>query len=221
MVRVGEQMVSWVMRGFFAAILVGGTFPAMAALVSDASGGAAGDSGTTQVLSTSAAASDVVATPSDTTTPPGTVVLEVNTSTGDVRLIGNAQTLSAYQVDSATSAMHVAGWNSLAAQSASNPRFTGFQTFGPGTDSEILEGTTSQTQFITFGTNEAIDITKAGDFLFRTAGAHDLVFSYGDQTGNFLPGSVVYVGAVPEPAAISILGLGGALALLGRRKRAA
>jgi hypothetical protein len=145
------------------------------------------------------------------------LTLEVNTATGQIRLLNNSTSsfdLSYYEILSPSGALRPTQWNSLDDQNTSggawvenNPtpnqliesNFPGSTTFAPGAP--------------------PINLGAA----FTPGGAQDLVARWGTKQGNdglLNLANVTYVGAagaVPEPASLSLLALG--ILLVGRRAR--
>ena len=220
MVRASQ----WVLRGVASAMMAIAGIPVMAAVVSDVDSSAS--SSAVQALPPGASSAQT------TNVAPGTVILEVNRTTGEVSLVGNGVNVLGYEVDSGsgnpsfTHHLNPAGWRSLASQGI----------FAPGSDS--IAGTSDiVSEFsdaahlwtVASGTSSAVSITQPGQQLWKVGSSpEDLVFSWTDSNFGFHdsanpgsnPGAVVlFVSSVPEPTAITGLALGGALALLGGRKR--
>ena len=130
--------------------------------------------------------------------PAGTVELHVDVVSGEMWLVGNAATLSGYNITSAAGSLVPDG------DGAAAP----FQSYLSNLAGDITAAS--------LGAGVLIDGDLALDAAYDTAGPMDLAFSYGVYgQGGSLDGSVV---VVPEPAALSLLALG-ALAMLRRKRR--
>lgn len=136
------------------------------------------------------------------------VFLEVNISTGEVKIVGqngDPAELASYQIDSTSQSLNSANWNSLADQGQS-----GFVEFTQS-DASVIEGS--------FGASASVNATgRSLGLLFDTGGAQDLVFLYGEEDAGGVIGSFTgSVSYVPEPAAVGLLGAAGLL--FARRRR--
>ncbi len=144
------------------------------------------------------------------------LTLEVNTTTGQTRLINNTSTafdLAYYEILSTEGALNTTGWNSLDDQNTSGGAWA--------------ENSPSATQLIESNFSGSTTIAAGGGTLnlgaaFTPGGAQTLVARWGTNQGfdGFLNlANVTYVAAaaaIPEPAAWCLLALGATV--LRRRK---
>ena len=128
----------------------------------------------------------------------GTVELYVDVVTCEMWLVGNAATLSGYNITSAAGSLIPVG----DADSEATFQF-------------YLSNLTNEIAAVSLGQGVSIDGELPLDAEYDTAGTMDLEFSYGlDGQGGSVTGDVI---VVPEPTCVVLLTLGG-LAMLRRRR---
>ena len=128
----------------------------------------------------------------------GTVELHVDVTTGEMRLVGNAATLSGYSITSAAGSLVPDG----------DGNASPFQAY--------LANLAGDVSAASLGVGVLVDAELALDAGYDTAGAMDLAFSYGVfGQGGSVSGQVV---TVPEPTCVALLALG-ALAMLRHTRR--
>jgi hypothetical protein len=121
--------------------------------------------------------------------------LEVNTTTGQTRIINNrpnALQFDYYEISSAGSALNVGGWMSI---DGNTPAGQGWDKSG-GANSRLLTELYLPENGYTLPAGGSLPIGNA----FSVRGAQDLQFRFGLATGEFLPGQVNYVTTAPQPA---------------------
>jgi len=137
--------------------------------------------------------------------------LQVDVSTGAVRLIGNttdgAEFVS-YQINSASLSLNSAGFFGLADQGIG-----GFLELLVS-EASIAEGTFGFPLVAGGAGNVSFSLGNA----FDIGGTRDLVFTFGDELFATRSGEVVYIN-VPEPTFLGFAALGGLLALARDRSR--
>ena len=128
----------------------------------------------------------------------GAVELHVDVTTGEMRLVGNAATLSGYSITSAAGRLVPDG------DGDASP-FQGY-----------LANLAGDVSTASLGVGVLVDGELALDAAYDTAGLMDLSFSYGlDGQGGSVSGDVI---VVPEPTCLALLALGG-LAMIRRKHR--
>jgi hypothetical protein len=128
--------------------------------------------------------------------PGGSLALEVNTVTGNVRLKSNVTVplnVNYYEVTSAMGALSTTGWSSLDDQEGGDPPGQGWDESGGVTANQLIE------LFLA----EAGDVINAGEVLnlgsafnpsvFGSGVNGDLMFRFGTTNGALVSGGVAYV----------------------------
>ncbi len=122
----------------------------------------------------------------------------VNTLSGSVTVSNSTSVsfdLNAYTLESASSSLDAAGWNSLQDQDlagfgAGNGSGNGWEEGANSSDTGLVEA--SLTTSSTLGAGDSVSLGSA----FDTAGSQDLVFTYRDPSGLLTTGIVNYVSTV-------------------------
>jgi len=162
------------------------------------------------------------------------ITLHVNTVTGEMYFTGVAgSNMSFYQINSASSSLDDATWNSFQDQSILNPEGT-IQVSLPGqiidwmemgNDNSVLQDMACANMMPSMNGLPVVFDTSTRSYsigeAFRPAGQEDLSFSYNVDL-NYDPsydGVVVYESGVPEPASLAMMGASVLAILVCRRRR--
>ena len=122
------------------------------------------------------------------------VSLEVNRSTGDVKIKNNVSVdlpIEHYQVNSPAGALNLAGWTSI---DGNTPVGTGWDKAGGSTNKQISELYLPDDVIYNLPANGEVDLGAAYNPSIFGAGDGDLTFLLGHVQGAALTGQVVYVG---------------------------
>jgi hypothetical protein len=146
--------------------------------------------------------------------PAGTLELDVDPTTGDAILNSGGVSISTVQITSNGNQLVPANWKSITGTYGGSSR----GWFEAGRQNNIV----AEARFSGFDQLAAGSTLDYGN-IFTPNGTRDLVFTYtvdnGTGVGQQVTGNVVY--AVPEPAALSLIGMAAAAGLLRRRRRRA
>ncbi|MCA9260138.1 MAG: hypothetical protein KDA61_13090, partial [Planctomycetales bacterium] len=118
-----------------------------------------------------------------------TLALEVNTTTGDVRIVNHgaaALSLNFYEIGSESGALNLGGWDPLDATPAT-VETAGWQA-APSSSANLLVETNLLAES-TIAAGSQLGLASA----FNVGGAQDLKFWYADASGNVAPAPVSYV----------------------------
>jgi hypothetical protein len=168
----------------------------------------------------------------------GNVALEADPTTGKLYIVGHDSNINSYEVDSAggkltfVSAKSHGGYNTLDAQThagggtnlpgSDNPNEDFWGLISSGANTFVAEAypAADSPAFDTIGHGlQEFDLnTATGSAWTAGVAISDLTFKYGNGTGNTLFPAVINLSATPEPAMLSLLGLG-AMGLLARKRR--
>jgi hypothetical protein len=154
---------------------------------------------------------------------PEVLMLDVNTTTGNVRLRNPSSqplTITYYEITSAGGALDAAGWMSID-DAEGDPPGAGWEEASASGANGIAESNLTGGLPLLTGQSQSLGAA------FNVLGAHDLVFTVATEAGAIVPGVVNYnsttlTSAVPEPSCIglSLLGFAGAGTCHRRIRRA-
>jgi hypothetical protein len=134
---------------------------------------------------------------------PYNLELEVNSVTGQVRIVNGttaAIALDYYEITSASESLNLAGWNSLAAPSGNPPGFpsgsgtgNGWEELGNLDDGILAEAYLQNASTLTAG--DSISLGNA----FSIGGSQDVLFRYRTTGGEFVDAPVQYIASPGIP----------------------
>jgi hypothetical protein len=141
----------------------------------------------------------------DTTLTGDVLTLEVNKTTGQVRLINQQSVpvnIDYYEITSAGGALNTGGWNSLDDQETGDPAGQGWDESGGASANQLSElflgdGNAS----FAFPASGSRALGNAFNPAIFGANDGDLVFQFGLPSGGILPGTVTYVTGGPAGVA--------------------